>query len=174
MNTKTKYIFITLSIIAIMLSIPNGASAAENIIATFEVGDISNPYLLAVPDTNGFWQIGFGSTFNYDLKRYVKKGDTISVEQALRYMRNEIKEKSLLIDRLVKVPLTKNQHDSLVSLCYNIGSSAFEHSTLLKLLNSHADIKLVANQFDRWVFADGVAVQGLVTRRKKEKELFLS
>jgi GH24 family phage-related lysozyme (muramidase) len=45
---------------------------------------------------------------------------------------------------------------------------------MLKLLNNKTDKRIVANQFDRWVYAKRVKLPGLVKRRKLEKELFLS
>ena len=40
------------------------------------------------------------------------------------------------------------------------------------LLNTLSNI--VANEFDRWVYDNGVKVQGLVNRRIAEKKLFLT
>ena len=62
---------------------------------------------------------------------------------------------------------------ALVSLAYNIGTGAFASSTLLRLLNSGADKKLVANQFLRWNKVQGKEVKGLTNRRIIERELFL-
>lgn len=72
----------------------------------------------------------------------------------------------------VKVPLTQNQFDALVSLTYNIGPGAFKHSTLLKLLNQ-GDYAGASQQFDVWIKAGGQTVQGLVNRRAVEKAYFL-
>lgn len=171
-NVK-KILFLTLAAALLVIGVPVSGSA-ESIIINFEVGAAGNPYLKAIPDTNGKWQIGFGSTWNYDLNRWVKPGDTVTKDQALKYMRNEISEKESLIKKLVKVPLTKNQLDSLVSLTYNIGTGAFTNSTLLRYLNEGKPPAVVADQFYRWVYAEGKVLQGLVNRRRKEKALFLS
>ena len=64
--------------------------------------------------------------------------------------------------------------DSLISLVYNIGSTAFKNSTLLKLLNQGESKKVVADQFLRWVYADGVKNQGLINRRNREKTIFFN
>jgi len=76
------------------------------------------------------------------------------------------------IDRLVKVPLNRNMADSLISLVYNIGPSAFERSTLLKLLNQ-GNYQAAAAQFARWNKAGGKVWPGLVRRRAAEASLFL-
>ena len=54
-----------------------------------------------------------------------------------------------------------------------VPSGAFASSTLLRLLNSGADKKLVADQFLRWNKVQGKEVKGLTNRRKLERELFL-
>ena len=69
------------------------------------------------------------------------------------------------------VPLTQNQFDALVSLTYNIGSGAFNNSTLLKL--NKGDYQGAADQFLVWNKADGKVMKGLVRRREAERALFL-
>ena len=78
------------------------------------------------------------------------------------------------IKNLVKVPLNNNELNALISFTYNVGLGAFKASSLLRLLNSGADKKIVADQFDRWVYDNGVKVKGLIYRRNAEKKLFLS
>lgn len=75
------------------------------------------------------------------------------------------------VRRLVKVPLTDPQFDALVSFTYNLGGGALERSTLLKKLNK-GDYKGAAKEFDKWVYADGKKLRGLITRRAKERAMF--
>ncbi len=70
------------------------------------------------------------------------------------------------------VPLTQGQFDALASLTYNIGRGAFAGSTLKKRLLVD-DFSGAADQFPRWVHADGKVLQGLVNRRTAEMKLFL-
>ncbi len=72
----------------------------------------------------------------------------------------------------VTVPLNQNQFDALVSLTYNIGSGAFNNSTLLKKLNK-GDYQGAADQFLVWNKAGGKVMKGLVRRREAEQALFL-
>lgn len=71
----------------------------------------------------------------------------------------------------VEVELSQNQFDTLVSFCFNVGTTAFKHSTLLKLLNQskYAEVPV---QLRRWVRCNGEVVQGLVSRREHEIELW--
>ena len=88
-------------------------------------------------------------------------------------MRHDLIEFEYTVNSSVKAPLNQNQFDALVSLAYNIGSSAFKSSTLVKKLNA-SDYQGAADQFNVWVNAGGKRMQGLVNRRDREKLLFLS
>ena len=72
-----------------------------------------------------------------------------------------------VVNEQVKVPLNQNQFDALVSFVFNVGTSAFSSSTLLKLLNQ-GQYDQVPTQLRRWVRDSGKIVQGLVNRREKE------
>lgn len=127
--------------------------------------------LKAYDDGVGVWTIGYGTT-KYPNGIRVKKGDTCTLDQAKAYMQNDLKAFEQTVNSAVKVPVSQNQFDALVSLAYNIGSTAFKNSTLVKRLNE-GNYKAAANQFDVWVNAGGKRMQGLVNRRTTEKALFL-
>ena len=153
-----------------MLGIPESMSVSNkgvDLICEFE-----GKRLVAYDDGVGVWTIGFG-TIKYPNGVRVKKGDTCTLEQAKEYMRHDLIEFEYTVNSSVKVPLNQNQFDALVSLAYNIGSSAFKSSTLVKKLNA-GDYKGAADQFNVWVNAGGKRMQGLVSRRDREKLLFLS
>jgi len=153
-----------------MLGIPESmlvSNKGVDLICEFE-----GEQLIAYDDGVGIWTIGFG-TIKYPNGVRVKKGDTCTLEQAKEYMRHDLIEFEHTVNSSVKVPLNQNQFDALVSLAYNIGSSAFKSSTLVKKLNS-GDYKGSADQFNVWVNAGGKRIQGLVNRRDREKLLFLS
>jgi len=153
-----------------MLGIPESMSVSNkgvDLICEFE-----GKRLVAYDDGVGVWTIGFG-TIKYPNGVRVKKGDTCTLEQAKEYMRHDLIEFEHTVNSSVKVPLNQNQFDALVSLAYNIGSSAFKSSTLVKKLNT-GDYQGAADQFNVWVNAGGKRMQGLANRRDKEKLLFLS
>lgn len=69
----------------------------------------------------------------------------------------------------IKIPLTQNQFDSLVSHTYNTGGS----DTLFKLINRRAPEEQIKKWFEtKYITANGVRLQGLVRRRKAESDLF--
>lgn len=139
-----------------------------NVISNFE-GFYAVPYW----DRTGY-SVGYGSQYNWDQKRPVAKTDVIDKETAKNWLLQEAAQDFEYVKSLVRVKLTDNQLLALSSFAYNIGKAAFADSTLLELLNSGADISTVAAQFDKWVYSGGVISNGLKSRRKAEKTLFLS
>lgn len=121
--------------------------------------------LRAYRDAVGVATIGYGTT------RGVKMGQEISKERAEELLREDVARFEGYIDRLVRVPLTQGQYDALSSFVYNLGPGALEGSTLLRLLNA-GDYSGAAAQFDRWVYASGRKLSGLVKRRAAERALF--
>lgn len=76
------------------------------------------------------------------------------------------------VAEMVEVPLTQNQFDALVSFAFNVGEGALAESTLLRKLNA-GDYIGAADEFGKWVKADGEVLPGLVSRRAAERALFL-
>ena len=73
---------------------------------------------------------------------------------------------------MIKIPLTVNQQDALVSFAYNCGVQGFKNSTLLKKINAN-QLDEVPNQLMKWVNANGKALPGLWRRRLAEALLFM-
>ena len=128
-------------------------------------------YLQAYLCPANVWTIGIGTTI-YPNGVKVKKGDKCTLEQAHEYLAHDMIEFEKTVNDSVKVSLSQNQFDALVSLAYNIGSTAFKNSTLLKKLNAK-DYQGAADQFLRWNKGGGKVLKGLVRRREAERALFL-
>jgi GH24 family phage-related lysozyme (muramidase) len=94
-----------------------------------------------------------------------KKG--ITRKRALELLQKDAGAAAGAVNDGVKVPLSQQQFDALVSFVFNVGSGAFAESTLLRLLNE-GRYDAVPEQLDRWVKADGKTLEGLVRRRKAE------
>ena len=75
------------------------------------------------------------------------------------------------VQSLVRVPLTQGQYDALIDFCYNLGAGALAKSTLLAKLNA-GDYAGAANEFGKWILADGAPNSVLVARRAGEVEMF--
>lgn len=121
--------------------------------------------LTAYDDGVGVQTIGYGHTAG------VKAGMTITAEQAVQFLREDLHSAERDIDRLVTVHLCQHQFDALASLVFNIGGTAFRDSTLLRKLNA-GDYAGAALQFDRWVHGGGKILPGLVRRRAAERAMF--
>jgi len=113
----------------------------------------------------GIPTIGYGSTAG------VKLGQSITAERAEQLLREDVRQFEAAVSRLVKVPLTQGQFDAMTSFAFNLGVKSLEQSTLLRLLNA-GDYYGAAAQFDRWVYASGKKLSGLVKRRAAERALF--
>ena len=59
------------------------------------------------------------------------------------------------------------QFDALVSFTFNLGSGAFQRSTLRRKVNHQAYAEVPA-QLMRWLWAGGRKLNGLVSRRSTE------
>ena len=126
--------------------------------------------LTAYADIIGVWTIGVGHTGAVDGKPVVK-GMVISADKSRELLSADLLKFESAITRLVKVPLKQYEFDALVSLVFNIGETNFARSTLLKKLNTN-DFKGAAEQFLAWKNAGGRPVQGVLNRRKREKDMF--
>ena len=79
--------------------------------------------------------IGYGNTFWED-GTPVKIGDQISKERAETLLKHVVDNFSVAVKVDIKIEVTQNQFDAMVSLAYNIGTGSFLKSTLLKKVNA--------------------------------------
>jgi len=84
-------------------------------------------------------------------------------------LRQDLDIAELAVDRGfgVLVNPTQGQHDSLVSFVFNIGTVAFQNSTLLKKIYA-GDLAAVPEQMRRWIHDAGSIDPVLVKRREDE------
>lgn len=115
----------------------------------------------------GVYTIGYGHTNN------VRPDDVITQQDAEDLLKLDLAKFEAAVNSAVKVSLTQEQFDALVSFTYNLGAGNLQSSTLLKKLNA-GDYAGAAEQFGKWVYAGKTILEGLVRRRAAEKDLFLS
>lgn len=115
----------------------------------------------------GVLTIGYGHT------QGVYDGQIITNSQANDYLRSDIAKFEKSVNDLVKVKVTQNMFDALVSFTYNLGAGALKNSTLLKYLNCE-DYEEASLEFGKWNKAGGKVLSGLVKRRSLEKKLFIA
>lgn len=139
----------------------------------------SRPYLCPA----GVWTIGYGTTYYFDTKKKVTPNDPpITEAEAERLLRGHVDTVfAPMVDRLCRDDLSQNQFDAVVDFVYNCGS------TYINSKGQRVLYKLFANINNRmpepqlrnyWhglcITAGGVRLKGLVTRRKREVELFFT
>lgn len=101
----------------------------------------------------------------------VKPGMKITKKEAYDILNRDLDQYEDAVNKSVKVPLTQNQFNALVSFTYNVGVGAFEKSTLLKKLNQ-GQYSAVPGELMKWTKAGGKELPGLVRRRRAEAALW--
>jgi len=118
-------------------------------------------------DAAGHPTIGFG--------HLIRPGETFNEPltgvAADELLRKDVQSAERDVNRSVKVPFLIHQFDAIVSFTFNLGGGALAKSTLLKRINAgrHEDVPA---QLDRWVYAGGKKLRGLVLRRTAEGVLY--
>ena len=112
--------------------------------------------------------IGYGNTY-YPNGVKVKLGDKITQSQAEELLIDILKKFEAIVNRKLKVKVSQNQFDALVSHTYNTGGS----DTLFRLINNGANDNDIRSWIEtRYITGNGVKLKGLIRRRKSESELF--
>lgn len=98
---------------------------------------------------------------------------TITRAQAAGALQDFInREFASTVQNAVRVLITQDMFDAMVSLAYNIGSGGFRGSSVVRYINQ-GDYEAAASSFALWNKAGGQVNQGLVSRRRDEIALFL-
>lgn len=120
----------------------------------------------------GVYTIGYGHTGGVSAQ-----SGSITKDDAVELLKQDLRKAENAVTMLVKEDINENQFSSLCCFVFNLGMGALRGSSLLRLINS-GDLKDAADHFLPWnkiKTANGYVVSdGLVRRRKAERELFLS
>lgn len=120
-------------------------------------------------DVNGFPTIGYG----HRILPSEPFSGAITEAQAADLLASDVRVAEKAVERVVKVPLTQGQFDSLVDFCFNLGGERLASSTLLKVLNG-GRYQDAVEQLLRWDLAGGQVNAGLKARRQAECTLWNS
>lgn len=152
------------------------SSAGRQFIEQFEglilqAYDDANDHIVPAGGTSrGVLTIGYGHTSAAGAPT-VHPGQVITKQQADSILATDLSKVEANVTRVVKVPLTQNQFDALVSFDFNTG--ALGRSSILTSLNK-GDYTDAANRILLYNKAGGNVLKGLVRRREAEKKLFLT
>ncbi|MFC7347320.1 lysozyme [Chryseobacterium zhengzhouense] len=137
-----------------------------NLILSFE-GFSAKPYL----DSAGIPTIGYGNTYYPGGKKVTMRDSPISKEKGAELFAAVLPTYEKIVKNKIRVQLTQNQFDALVSHTYNTGGS----DTLFSLINKKANPEVIKDWFiSRYITAGGKVLNGLIRRRKAEADLFFS
>lgn len=108
----------------------------------------------------GVWTIAYGHTAG------VYSGMKITQQQADEFLKQDLVVYENHVNNLNR-PFNQNEFDALVSFCYNCGAGSLQTLCKNRTNAQIADALLLYNK------GAGKVLQGLVNRRKAERELFL-
>ncbi len=111
-------------------------------------------------------------TICYGETRGVKMGDTKTKAECDSMLANRLLEFNDGVNSCVTVDLPDSRRVAFVSLAYNIGTTAFCKSTVVRKINQ-GDVVGSCDAILMWDKAKGVVWPGLVRRRNAERELCL-
>ena len=111
--------------------------------------------------------VGIGSTGNIQQKIY-------SDEEIAKRWVDDIKTAERCVNRYANgFHLPQPVFDAVTSITFNVGCTKMRTSTMYKYLNT-GEYKAACNEFSKWNKAGGKVLNGLVTRREREKTLCLN
>jgi lysozyme len=113
----------------------------------------------------------YGSTRDFRGRPVHEQTPPISETDTRSLLGIELAQFERRVRRLFPIELEQHQFDPLLSFTYNLGAGALQASTLRKKILRY-DMDGAAREFDRWVFAGGRKLAGLVRRRAAEREMF--
>ncbi len=141
----------------------------NSIIKEFE-GLSLKPYLCPA----GVATIGYGNTMYEDGRKVTMSDAPITLERASSLFDSIHKDFEREVRKVVKSDLNANQLNALTSFVYNVGIGNFRSSTLLKKVNINPNDLSIKAEFAKWNKGGGKVLNGLVTRRKRESEIYFS
>lgn len=115
-------------------------------------------------DPIGIPTICFGATVG------VRMGDVATPAECDAMLREDLQEAARVVS-CFSHPLTPNQAIAVVSFAYNVGVDAVCRSTLVRFANEGKPPWIWCAQLDRWVYANGIKLPGLVKRRAQERAI---
>lgn len=112
----------------------------------------------------GVWTIGYGHT------QGVRPGMRVTAEEAERLLQGDV----AAILPVLPPGLHRCQQEALVSFIYNVGTGAWEGSTLRRMVIADNIAPAIRREFMRWVNGGGRCLPGLVKRRQEEADRYFS
>lgn len=117
----------------------------------------------------GILTIGYGHTGN------VREGQVCTEKEAEMWLIEDIREAEKAVSNIKASRLLRqNEFDALVSFAFNVGIKAFKGSTLYRKVLANPDNPTIRDEFERWTYAKGKLLPGLVSRRNIEADMYFN
>lgn len=115
-------------------------------------------------DIVGVMTVCYGSTTNIQQRIYTE-------QECSERLNSELGSYLTGISQCIKRPLREREWAAVLSWSYNVGVGAACRSTLVRRINAGEQGPGWCAELDKWVFAGGKRVQGLVKRRAAERAM---
>lgn len=116
---------------------------------------------------------GWGRLLSREKSADLSRWPPITQATADSWLEEDMTKHALAALRLCPGATSPNELAALADFAFNLGPGNLQNSTLRRKLNA-GDKAGAADEFDKWVFAGGIKLRGLVRRRAAERELFLT
>lgn len=139
----------------------------------FYEGFRANQYVCA----GGAFTIGYGHViapnegyFNQNAEMTEQQATELLVTDLERYQQETLDA----IGSPLREKMRHHEIKALISFVFNLGATNFRASTLLKRIKEHTEESMTAaaDEFLRWIYANGKIWPGLQKRRKSEAQMF--
>lgn len=140
-------------------SVAGALLAAAALVMPWE-GYEARPYR----DMVGVMTVCYGSTTSIEQRSYTRS----ECEQRLQ---SELGGYFAGLSQCIRQPLREHEWVALLSWSYNVGTGAACRSTLVRRINAGERGPGWCAELDRWVYAGGKRVRGLINRRAAERAI---
>lgn len=156
-----------------------------SLIKTYESlhdGNLSKIGLQPKQCPSGVWTCGYGHAVTNENGAFLRgeagykkllqlypQWETMTIKEAEDLLTEDMIKFETQVNKSLKVTVSQNQFDALVSHTFNTGGS----DTLFKLINANAPLESVLSWFtNHYITANGTPLKGLKYRRQSEAHLF--
>ena len=123
-------------------------------------------------DCVGLWTVGVGHLIGDGKSLPPEWNKTLSLEEVHALLKKDLSRFEAGVCRLCPADLTQSRFDALVSFSFNLGLGGLQRSGI-RMKHNRGEFDGAADGFLLYTKAGGKVFQGLVTRRKDERAVYL-